>query len=460
MKMPRYRFFGGEFSKRESFCVGVVYFLILLCIALWVRDIPNQPDAFNLTIQQLIKTSSMGDPASFATAAIDIAENGWISSANNWIFNLWPPGFVLLEAFILKVMGPEVPVVLVLQILAALLFSVVLTLLYDFLRARVKNKVAFGLPLLIFAFPVSRVFLLEPTGITLGESFSIGFFLISILLAIRSVIMQSSLQYAVYAGFCLALSAYFRSQFELILLALTFWGIVLFIALLFTRLRKFVDPNLLKSSLKTIGVMLLAAHAATVPWRIYHWVNHGGPHWVYTSSVTFGNSVMTSEYLESVNGGFVVAGGGNLVCRIDPTTCGDKANAKQLFIKTFIENPVEWYSLKLDVIGEYWFSSVKNWSSVYAPSTWLDVVTNGILLISLIILVALLFTRKVMSHASWPLLLWFNASLFSTYLLIITVQQFEARYFYFPKIAGLTMLLILGPLYWRPTKSLSPVSTQ
>ena len=44
-------------------------------------------------------------PTYFATAAIDIAENGWISSYNDWIFNLWPPGFVLLEASIIKVAG-------------------------------------------------------------------------------------------------------------------------------------------------------------------------------------------------------------------------------------------------------------------------------------------------------------------------------------------------------------------
>ena len=64
------------------------------------------------------------------------------------------------------------------------------------------------------------------------------------------------------------------------------------------------------------------------------------------------NSVMTTEYLESVNAGFVSAGGGNLICRIEPTTCGDTANAKRLFVKTFVNHPIEWYSLKYDVLGK------------------------------------------------------------------------------------------------------------
>ena len=160
-----------------------------------MRDAPYQPDAFSITLLQLIKASTeMGDPGSFATAAIDIAENGWISNSNKWIFDLWPPGFILLEAFILKLLGSDAPVVLILQILAAALFSVVLLLLYDFLIETFNSKIAFLLPLAIFAFPVSRVFLLQPTGVTLGESFSIGFFLISILLKCKHQMLSIQLE--------------------------------------------------------------------------------------------------------------------------------------------------------------------------------------------------------------------------------------------------------------------------
>ncbi len=438
--------------KHESLWIGIIYFLSLLGIALWVRDIPNQPDPFT-TIQQLIEVSTMGDPASFATAAIDIAQNGWISSSNNWIFNLWPPGFVLLEASIIKLLGPSVPIILVLQILATVLFSIVLVLLYDLLRTCLKRKViAFTLPLLIFSFPVARVFLLQPKGITLGESFAIGFFLLSILLVYRSVV-RSSLRYAVYAGLCLALSAYFRSQFEILLLSLTGWGILLVIAIQLTRLRNSIESKFVKPSIKTIIIVLFIAHATTFPWRAYHWIYEGSPAWVYTSSLTFRNSVMTSSYLESIQGGWIVAGGGNLVCRIDPSTCGDTAHAKKLFVKTFITHPIEWYTLKFDVIGKYWFSSVRNWGNVSVESTSMDMVTNGLLLIVLVTLVTLVFTRKVRLHGSWVLLIWFNASLFSAYMLIFTVAQFEVRYFYFPKIAGIFMAIIVTCLYFRPMKT-------
>lgn len=445
--------------KHVSLWVGVVYFLILLGIALWVRDIPNQLDAFNLTLQQLTKSSTLGDPKYYATAAIDIAEHGWISTANDWIFNLWPPGFILLEALIIKLLGAGAPVILVLQLLAAALFSIVLVLLYDLLGKCVKSKLAFTLPLLVFAFPVSRIFLLQPAGIALGESFAIGFFLISILLAFRSV-ERSSLRDAVYGGVFLALSAYFRSQFELILLAMTGWGILLVFAIQLLRLRKSIEPEFAKSAVKTIAVVLLVAHAATMPWRAYHWQYQESLKWVSTSDLVFSNSVMTSEHLANNYGRFVVAGGGNLVCRIDPTTCGDTVHAKKLFINTFIAHPIEWYTLKFDVIGQYWFSSVNFWVNSPSEPALIDIAANGLLLIVLIALAALLLTRRVRSHGLWILLMWFNLSLMSAYMLIFTIVHFETRYFYFPKIAGITMFLIVACLYCQPMKKIETMSKE
>lgn len=440
--------------KRESLWAGVIYFLILLSAALWVRDVPNQLDAFSLTLRELIKESTMNDPASFATAAIDIAENGWISSENDWIFNLWPPGFILLEALIVRLMGPEAPVILILQLLAAILFSAVLLLLADLLKGLVNNKVGYLLPLLIFAFPVSRVFLLQPTSISLGEGFSIGFFMLSILLAYRSVEKKSFLN-AIYAGLFLALSAYFRSQFEIILLALTGWWVLLAIIYIIGFLRKTIYSPNLKSTVKTIGILLLTAHAATVPWRAYHWINQGSPNWVQTSRLIFENSVMTSDYLESVGGRFVVAGAGNLVCRIDPAACGDRENAKRLFFKTFINHPLEWYQLKFDAIGKYWFSSVGNWGNVATKASRMDVIVNAFLLLMIVVAAVLLAMRKIRDHASWILLVWFNGSLLSAYALIFSLAHFEVRYFYFPKIAGILMLIIVASLYFRSSSGIA-----
>ncbi len=439
-----------QLYKQELVKVGFAYFLILLGMALLIHDIPNQLDPF-ITIHQLIEMSPFGDPKYFATAAIEISEKGWVTSANDWVFNLWPPGFVLMEASILKIVGPDAPVIFILQTLAVLLFTVVLVLLYAFLREHMTSKFTFLLPLLIFAFPVSRAFLLQPIGIIFGESFSVGFFLLGILLTLRSM-TQKSLYYPLFAGLFLALAAYFRSQYEIILLAATIWGVILVFICKIPSFRSLVDSVVLKSTTKTIAVVLLAAHVATLPWRIYHWIYQGAISWVYTSNLTFEASVRTSEVLRAGHGGFIVEGGGNLVCRINPMVCGDLVNAKKLFITTFLENSFEWYSIKLNLIGRYWFSSVQNWSPVSVPSTTLDLIINGILLAALISLLVLLFFRAVRSHDSWILLFWFSASLFSAYFLIFSLVHFEVRYFYFPKIVGLVMFLIVLSMYLRQSR--------
>lgn len=421
--------------------IAGAYFTFLLVLALWVRDVPYDYNVFTLTAPELVQTSALGDPSSFATAAMDVAQNGWISVENEWIFNLWPPGFVVLEALIIRVLGPEVPIILALQVLATVLFSVVLTLLCRHLDATFGKTLAFLLPLAIFAFPVSRVFLLQPTGVTLGETFAIGFFLIGLLLTLRSAETGRMLN-AVLAGSCIALSAYFRSQFEIILLALTFWGLITMTVLGIRRLTVERKSRRTKTVLLTIGVTILVAHVTTAPWRAYHWMNHETLKWVQTSTLTFRNSVLESKELEELGAGWVVAGGGNLTCQIDPTTCGRLENAESLFVRTFLSNPFEWYARKSEIIGDYWFAPVQNWTAVsVGPTVW-DFVNNTLILAALGGLVVLLCLRNVRAWAEWYVQVWFTASLLSAYALIITVSQFEVRYFYFPKIVILAMFII------------------
>jgi hypothetical protein len=430
---------------RHSWLAGSTYFVLLLLMAIWARDIPGQFDASHMTLQGVIQTSTMGDPASFAKAALDIAENGWLSSSNDWIFNLWPPGFVLLEALIVKLLGQQAPVLVVLQVLAVLLHTAVLLQLANFLKRVVNTRLAYILPMLVFLFPVSRVFLLQPTGISLGESFSIGFFLVGFFLMLQAS-SKNSTTVAICSGVFLALSAYFRSQFEIILLALAFWTLMISLVYRFVAMAKPGKATWLVTNSKAVVVAIVTAHAVMLPWRAYHWIYQGSPQWVQTASVTFGNAVQTSDFLEKHQGGFVVEGGGNLVCRIDPSTCGDVVNAKGHFIKTFFANPFEWYTLKLEVIGKYWYSSIRNWSSVGAAPSSMDVIINGVLLLALCLVPMFLFSRTVRIREYFLALLLMNLSLYSAYLLIFTAQQFEVRYFYFPKIIGVIFFILLASI--------------
>lgn len=431
-------------AKKYCHCLIIFgYFLILLGLAIFVRDIPDQPDAFRASIQEVLKPGKMFDPTYFATAALEIYRTGWVGVGNQWILNLWPPGFILMEASILSIAGPETPIILIIQFLSSTLFSAVLFMSFRFLKSYLSDLAAFLLPLVVFLFPVSRLFLLQPTGVILGESFSIGFFLIALLLGLRAI-HSRFLIYAFGSGVFLALSAYFRSQFEIILLGMTACGVGIYlVSLVAKRFHQKLNHNHAQN-LKSIFIILVVAHVAMFPWRIYHWVNQGSPAWVFTSSVTFENSVKTSEQLQAISAGFVVDGGGNLVCRLDPSTCGNFANAKIAFVKTFLNHPLEWYSIKAQVFSTYWFASLQDWSGAVVDSTSSENAFGWVCLLAICLCFVLFFTKRVRNDRDWILIGWFNSSLFMAYVLIFTVQQFEVRYFYFPKIFGIIMAVYLA----------------
>ena len=219
---------GKHIIKVESrYIIGAIYFSIVIVIALLIKDITFlYSNEMFLSVTELKNSNGYCDPKTFISTALEIVEDGWITTKNQWVFNLWPPGFILLESFIIKLFGPDVPILFILQILLSVLFSIVLTLLYQLISKYLNIYVSFLLPLILFLFPVSRAFLLEPLGVSFGESFSIGFFLLFIILSLFALI-NNSWKNALIAGFFLGLSAYFRSSFGAVLISISIFGILI-----------------------------------------------------------------------------------------------------------------------------------------------------------------------------------------------------------------------------------------
>jgi hypothetical protein len=422
--------------------VFFIYILILSGISLFIRDIPYQPELNSSAIQMLNPTRyGLGDPISFVKAGLDIARTGWVSDLNNWIISLWPPGFIILQAAIIKVVGENGPFILAQLVLAVALFSLVSIRFYILLRKELTAAVAFILPLCLFLFPMPRVFLLQPIGVIMGESFAIGFFLLGVIetLFLVQIDKKSNL---ILAGIYFALAAYFRSQFEIFILAMTFWVV-------FWAIVRKAQGDSKNSSFKKILVILMITHMCMLPWRVYHRHFDGSAKWVQTENITFRNSVRTTEELHANGSGFVAAGGGNLVCQIDEQSCGRSERVKRLFILTFLKHPFKWYSIKAGIFPSYWFSPVDNWTNVIKSAGALDFAINAIFALALILSVALLFVRAFRRSLFFPIFLWLILSVHSAYLLIFTVQQFEVRYFYFYKIFGVVVLILETVLLLR-----------
>ncbi len=307
-----------------------------------------------------------------------------------------------------------------------------------------SSSLAMLLPLIPFLFPVVRMFLLEPSGIILGEGFSIALFMISMLL-MPLAIKDKSLKCSMLSGVTLALAAYFRSQFELIVSVLTLMAILCGVAyLLFfkTRMNK-VDQLYMAGVIKRIAIILLITNAVMMPWRIHNLYepSTGNLSWVQTQTLVFTNAGRTDNDLIENGGGWIVKGGGNIACKLERNYCGK--SDKTEFYKTFIRHPIDWAMYKYNILPNYWFSSLQNWTSADTPATTIDKMINSVILFFCVANIFLLIRMR--RHHDFPIYFWQCFSFYSCSFIIFILVHFEVRYFYSLKIYVIFMFLLFFP---------------
>lgn len=423
-----------------------LYFACLMAIGLWVRDIPFQP-SLSATIHTFTQGLQMGDPGSFASGALDVYRNGWFTPPNRWLIHLWPPGFMLLEAAILRVFGEQAPFITILLVLSALLHSYMMTLLRHILLSMVPAAAASLLPLVPFCFPVTRQFLLEPTGLILGEAFAAGFYLSSVLLIFLAVRKQR-LSLAIFGGLLLALSAYFRSQYGTIAMMTTLGALPLLLWLALKARQTNVQAPLrhqIVFSMKTLLLALVAANALMLPWRIHNKLEGGKTTWVYTQETMAVGSLSRTEDLLKVGGEWIVVGGGNMACIVAPEYCGKKDPG--LFYRAFFEHPGEWILRKAALLDDYWFNSILDWTNPKSAQSIGDWIANSVMLAYLLAIAPLLWlTRR---HPESSVLVWLFGSFFLCYCAIFTLAHFETRYFYLIKIFATVGTTLMASMAWN-----------
>lgn len=433
----------------------IAYFCILLILGVFVRDLPGQP-ALPSTIHSFQEAVNLGDPKYFASGAIDVFQNGWFTPENQWLINLWPPGFMLLEASILRVFGEQAPFIAILLILSALLQAFWMTILRHVLRPLLPAFASSLLPLIPFAFPVSRQFLLEPTGLVLGEAFALGSFLASVLLINLSV-RTGRLWVAIAGGLLLGLAAYFRSQYGTIVTMFTLGAVPIALGL-WWRLRRLPgDPARLLPvlvSLKSIVFTVMAAQAIMLPWRVYAKLELHRTTWVATQQNVALNGLTSAEALYEAGAGWIVRGGGNIACLVAPEYCGQKDPS--LYYRAFIEHPIEWTYRKAILLDDYWFSSLYDWTQPITPQSPWDWTANTLLLLAMLALFPLLWLVRREREA--VVYFWILASFFGCFAGLVTLAHLETRYFYLIKIFAVVVTPLLAALAWHYKRLSEPAA--
>lgn len=438
----------------SSWACFAFYFITLIIIGLWIRDVANQPNILiSFSEFMITKPSLYQDPITFASGAKDIYENSWFTGDYNYLLNLWPPGFILLEGWILKLFGTEAPFILILLIINAAFLALTLAIFRLNLIRVSSLTTASLLPLVPFIFPLPRFFLLQPAGLIQGETFSITFFLLGSLLLLLST-QKRLWRLTILAGLSFALSTYFRSQFEVIIIFLTLTAIALGLGLYIIGFicpcKKInFDPQIF--SIKAIMLSLLVAHLIMLPWRIY---NHNSPYhgkysWVKTESLVYQNASKTTEELEQAGGHWLVIGKENLACKLEPDYCGNPS--KEGFYKAFLFNIPQWTIEKFSVFDDYWYAPLFDLMLPSHESTISDLLFNTINALFLILALPLLWLiRRKTEFMALSLVI---IGVYSCFYAVFTLVHFETRYLYAIKIIGLFIAPLLFTLYRARSKN-------
>lgn len=418
------------------------YFLITVFFGLFINDF-HWPIKLSSTPSDILLLSNYSDPKSFLAAALDISRFNGLTAESFYVFNLWPPGFVITESIIIRLLGESTLILFWILIVIAILNGMLSLKIVELNIFYLSEKKAIILPFLLFIFPAYRVFVTQSVGLAFGECFSILFFCLFIITIISC--NEKENYKIILSGILLALSAYYRSQFEVIVIGLTLTGIIFWLFSLLLAKRS-NDVNHFKNASKVLIKVIIVANIAMLPWRIYHFISMDTFAWTLTPThIEMVNSVESHDSLRSKGASWLVEGGGNLTCRIDPLTCGKSENARELFISTFLNHPLEWIAIKFSLFPKYWFSSIQDLATPTTKIGFFDTLFNVIYLLGFLILV-LEFIYFSLNISIFSIFFgWILSSVTISYLAIFTMAHYEARYMIFPKIFIIFMLICSIP---------------
>jgi len=179
------------------------------------------------------------------------------------------------------------------------------------------------------------------------------------------------------------------------------------------------------------------------PWRLYHYGSGGTFTWVTTHALWVTNSLSTDETLLAGGGGFVVRGGGNVACHLEPQYCGETDEG--VYYKIFYSHPIKWTGEKLKLLPDYWFAPLEG---LVTPLKQPSVIDNFVNTLFALCFIGMFFLHYLMRTKS-VLLGAFVVSIAvaASHVAIVVFSHFEVRYFFFIKIYSVFMCLLLVSFY-------------
>ena len=362
------------------------------------------------------------------------------SLRGTFYFACWPPGFMLVEAALLRLVPHHfVPGLFV---VTAALWSLTLATLWTVLR-HVSGSRFFPLAITgLFGLPTFSTFLFD-SGIFMSESISIALFTMGLLVFTIAIVRGSS-RLGLAAGLLIGAAALTRAQLVLGMLALVGGGFVIGVcALLWVLAGRWRPSSLAKARMRAVVAATLLYLGMVYGYAA--WNDGGVVHMEYEYTLAWVRPPVPNWQDQ---------GGIDVLCSADPKTCARmKAQpvvtwqeGRAASLHAILHHFPRVLVTKAKFFVVYFFSQT---SYMPAGLGLPDYLENGIFLLAVVIGAVGCLLRFLNPMFAWLLLLQ-GAVWAGTTAASFSVMQFEVRYLYIGKCVSLTAaLIVLADLYRR-----------
>ena len=420
-----------------------------------VYNFGGSPLPILASYQQLEGALGMADAGMYLRGGRQVAETGW---AKPGYIPFWPPGMFFVYALAILLVTAEGPILGVVAAITLVFWTAVLSLLFVILRRALHPLAAFLLPFALLLPPLMRGFMLD-SGMVFSESISTATWCLS-LIFVYMACAQRSVSWAALGGVFLALAAYFRAQFQVMVdlstLLMIFLAAVIGIWNVCAR-RTILSVKSIPD-FKYIFLSIVVFHALAAPYRIY--VHRTYPYAWAAVDWYYKYVWMLPEQYSPV-AGFILQGGGPAGCVTDRERCLAMAAEKERLGKDYIEpnyrnetvkgmlrHPFKWIGYRMEHFPPYWFTN--NGYITPGPPAYL----YGSILLFLLTSVPLLALLAPAGPEKYFILFQFlvvvSANI-GTFMFI----HYEVRYFSNLQVATVGLSLLSLPGFWSSVNQIN-----
>ncbi|MET4703224.1 hypothetical protein [Frigoribacterium sp. UYMn621] len=431
--------------------LGVSVLVLSFIIEVWIA-LPEwtKTKFFGLSatvpISKLSPVLGGTDAGSYLNAAVDL-QDGVMSQAHIWVLNLWPPGMPYLLAVLVKLGNGASPVIPMVLLLCAL-WSLVLTfsaLIFIPRRGYISFAVfaIFWVASPIFTGWTIHAGVLGSDGLAtaLGTLVALG-----VLWASQTAPRKPRVWLFILLGIALAALAYLRIMWlNAVPAALIGLVVVVGVRYIVNRVRlrnqsrKAASPESRRGLIEW-GALGLTFIILCAPWTIYgERVLHPGSFSWSQSDYQWAQEWMTDKRLTNIGGGFIVTGGGNWPCHLEPLKCAalnKQESAREFPFAGIAPNTFGFFEKEsfkaaltnpLPFVGNRTVYTVQTWLTIPGGSVGrFDNIGFGILtLIAFIGALAILLRDSIKRRAAGPLMIFF---ILGANIAVVWLTHFETRY--------------------------------